>query len=175
MSSNSSDNNYLHFEDPEEIESSETLTINDTDADNIEELSPEDFANLARQASGYSADFNNSIRDSQGNEIGSQHKSKEEENNNSLSDEESAKVGLRGPYIKIIVGILLTSTVVIGLIFLRGGWLKIMNLSQNQNTTEEKSKVDPDKQQIDKLKAELALVEQSKKTIKPEPEPKPRT
>ena len=173
MGNETSENNYLNFEDPEEIVSSDTTTIDNTNDNNIN-LSPEDFANLARQASGYNTDHNTDIFAPQSHEVGSQKFSMEEEDNDSFLDEESKKVGLRSPYIKIAVGIFLTSTVVISLIFLRGGWLKIMNLSRKHDPIEEKSSVDPRKQEIDKLKAELALIEQSKKSIKPEPEPAPR-
>ena len=49
-----------------------------------------------------------------------------------------------------------------------------MNAGKNIENPEKTFSVDPRKQEIDKLKAELALIEQSKKPIEPEPEPEPR-
>ena len=88
MSNNTSDNNFLNFEDSEEIEFSETTKINDLnpDDDNIE-LSHEDFAKLARQASGYHTNSDPNIRPAQENEIVSPNELQEEENYDPLSDE----------------------------------------------------------------------------------------
>ena len=168
MSNDLPDNNYLHFEEPEKIESesSDNNLIDNNDNDEID-FSPEDFANLARRASGHNVDDREA-------EDKSEKLLAEAENLHSLVEEKPKKIRLSSPYLKIAIGILLTSIVVVGLLFLRGSWLRIMNLSRNRDTPEKKSQVDRDRQTIDNLKAELALIEQSKKPIKPKPAPAPK-
>jgi outer membrane biosynthesis protein TonB len=156
LNKQSSEPEFLDFTEVKEPNSEDNI-IDESDADRIS-FSPKDFEILARKASGFQLD--------------------EEEQFVQKEDEERTleeKVGLRGlsrPYQKILVGIFLTSFVLVCLLLLRGSWLKIMNLSQ-PNLPTKKSFVDRRQQEIDRLKAELATIEQNTKPIKHEPEPKP--
>jgi outer membrane biosynthesis protein TonB len=145
------DRDFLDF-----TEETEDSTIEEQTAPDDHSFSPEDFEILARKASGFRSD--------------SQQENAREEDTENQNFE--TKKGLSRPYQKIIVGIFLTSFVVVCLLLLRGSWLKIMNLSQPDSLTK-KLTVDPRQQEIERLKAELALIEQNTKPIKHEPIPEP--
>lgn len=165
MSNPITDDSYLDFEELETSESDASTESND--AIEKENFSVADFAILAREANGYSPDNSSNIPDEYVDRVGSQEEEEEEEG---LSNHEQ-KINIKRPYLKIIVGTTITSIVVFCMLFFRYSWFKIMNASIEVESSDKTFSIDPRKQEIDRLKAELALIEQSKKPIEPEPEP----
>lgn len=170
-------NQYLDFEDQptnEEPEFSETLI----EEENLD-FSEEDLATLARRSSGYGSnttDFGDSLNNSAFSQSETEEEAqKNDDATNTFSEEiEPKKKSLRKPHIKIIAGIFITSLLAIGLIFFRGSWLKLMSLRGKEEAIPEAIDGNKDKQTIDELRAELALVEQDRIPIDfPAPDPKP--
>ena len=170
MSNPTTDDSYLNFEEPETSES-DACTESD-DLVEEENFSATDFAILAREANGYNPNNPSNQLDSQVDENRAQQSEEEKKEDENLLPSEQ-KIKIRRPYLKIIVGIAITSIVVFCMLFFRYSWSKIMNAGKKIENPEKTFSADPRKQEIDKLKAELALIEQSKKPIKPEPEPEP--
>ena len=169
--------NYLAFDEEKNIES-----VNQTEAEEKKEdditLSPEDFAKLARKASGYTESSNSNNLDIE-NEPHLQSVSKEEEKKNidSFANEEERKIIFKSPYLKIIVGLLLTSSVIAIFIFFRSSYSRITTLSQNKdvNVKEDRYAVDPKSKENEDLRAQLASIEQNRENITPKPELKPQS
>ena len=112
MSNPTTDDSYLNFDEPETIESDQsTPASDDTDIIQEENFSPADFAILAREANGYNSNNPSNLLDSQVDKNGAQQSKEEKEEDEDISPSEQ-KIKIRRPYLKIIVGIAITSIVV---------------------------------------------------------------
>lgn len=173
---------YLNFE--EQIPPNSSDSSIDVEVESEEEIafSEEDFAKLARQADGSVPDSthnNDPLLSQEMAENSSESEKMEEDEEIAVLNKQTKKIN--SPYLKIAVAIILTSSVAICMFILRNSWMKIVNASQQETTKPEyrTSAVEKQKVEIDDLKAELALIEQSKKPIPPprssEPQPEPQS
>ena len=78
------------------------------------------------------------------------------------------------PFLKIIVGIILTSISGIIILVMGTAWYRLTNISQAKKPQQAvEDTLNKEQQEIDHLRAQLAFIKQDTKTPQPEPQPKP--